>query len=122
MLKNFKPLAVVTAAAMAITGLGITPGFAGTASSTPASVRSAVEKVTPVTDFSSRRRHYGYGRNNAAALGTFLAIAGGVAAVAAARRHRHHYYAYGPYGYGYGAPYAYGGPYGYGPRYYRYGW
>jgi hypothetical protein len=122
MLKHIKPLALVTAAALAVTGFGLTPASAASARGL-----TQAQKAAPITDFSSRARYhnyprYGYHRNNAAALGTFLAIAGSVAAVAAAShyRHRHYGYAYGggPYYGGYG-----GGPYSYygGPGY-RYGW
>jgi hypothetical protein len=112
-----KSLVLLTAAAVAVTGLGIEPGFARPAKSSPAVVSDGGQALMPITDFSARRRYYGgYRRNNAAALGAFLAIAGTAAAIAASRRHRHYYGGYGsPYGY-YGyqpAPY-----YGYyGPRY-----
>jgi hypothetical protein len=115
-----KSIVVLTSAALAITGLGITPGQAASTSKPLAA--TAHPAAAPITDFSSRR--YYRGRNNAAALGAFAAIAGTVAAVAIARRHRHGYgyYPYGGPAYGYAQPYGYGAPYGYyGPRYYR-GW
>ena len=111
-----KSLVVLTATAIACTGLGIMPSRAASAASYPIAVAGNPAAV-PITDFSSRR--YYARRNNAAALGAFAAIAGTVAAVALARRHRHDYgYQYGAPAYGYAQPYGYGAPYGYyGPRY-----
>jgi hypothetical protein len=106
---------------LAFAGFGLTPAVASPAGKSPAATHQG--QLAPITDFSSRSRHRVY-RNNAAALGTFLAIAGTVAAVAAANHHRHHhyyngYYGGGPYSYYGGGPY-YGRPYGYGRSYY--GW
>jgi hypothetical protein len=125
MLKHVKPLALMTAASIAVTGFGLAPAAAAASRATAPHATQAQD--APITEFSSRARHrayrnYGYHRNNAAALGTFLAIAGSVAAVAAASQYRHHHHGYyrAPYGY-YGGPYG-GGPYGYyGGRSY-YGW
>ena len=100
-----KSLAAVTAAAMAVTGLSV-PSFAASPVSKPATATPADTASVPTTDFSSRRRYYGY-NNNAAAIGAMLAIAGTAAAIAASRNRHRHYYGYGP------SPY-YGG-YGYAP-------
>ena len=117
-----KSLAVVTAAAMAVTGLSV-PSFAASAVSKPATVTPVDAASVPTTDFSSRRRTYG--NNNAAAIGAMLAIAGTAAAIAASRnRHRHYGYGPQPYygGYGYRGGYGYGPPPGYYSPGYRYGW
>ena len=115
-----KSLAVLAAAAMAVTGLSV-PSFAASPVSKPATATPADTVSVPTTDFSSRRRYYGY-NNNAAAIGAMLAIAGTAAAIAASRN-RHRHYGYGGYGpspyyggYGYAPPPGYD----YGPR--RYGW
>ena len=60
-----KSLAVVTAAAMAVTGLSV-PSFAASAVSKPATVTPVDAASVPTTDFSSRRRYYG--NNNAAEI------------------------------------------------------
>ena len=99
-----RALAVVTAAAIALTTAGMAPAFAAsktndTASVTPTRVRAAN------TDVSSGRYHRGYGyRNNAAGAAFAAAIIGGIATYAAAREYRkareRSYYGYGePYGY-----------------------
>ncbi|MGZ3409629.1 MAG: hypothetical protein ACXWJW_02725 [Xanthobacteraceae bacterium] len=126
MLTHVKPFALITAAAIAFTSVGLAPAHANPVGNKPTTAQGRDPNAVPVTDFSARRRsygYYGYRRNNAAAIGTFLAIAGGVAAIAAARSYRRHYYG-SPYGYYGGGPYyGYGAPYGYyGPRSYRYGW
>jgi len=114
-----KSIVAVTAAAIAITSIGIAPSRAGSVTSKPPAVSAGDVAGVEITDFTARRRYVGQ-RNNAAALGAFLAVAGTVAAISLARRHRHYNYPYGyGYGYGYGQPVPYYGYYG--PRY-RYGW
>jgi hypothetical protein len=109
-------IVAVTAAAIALTGVGLQPAVAAQSGIHQPQVGSA-------TDFSSRARYYRRGNGNAAALGTFLAIAGTGVAIAASRQRQRDYYGYGyqpSYGYGY-QPYGYAAPgyYGYaGPRYY----
>ncbi|GIK79708.1 MAG: hypothetical protein KJZ73_00380 [Pseudorhodoplanes sp.] len=114
MRSSAKPaIAVVTAAAIALTSFSAVPALA--APRVAKDVQAA--PATETTDFSSRRylRH----RGNAAAAAAIAAIIGGIATYAAAReyrkaRERELQYRYGGYGY----PHYY---YYYGPRrYYRY--
>lgn len=118
-----KAAIALLAGTVVLTGLGLETALA--APKAPPAKTRAVQKQE-ITDFSARRRGYGYYNNNAAAIGTFLAIAGATAAIAASRRHRYRPYAYGGYPGYYGGPryYApqpyYGGPYGYYGRPYRY--
>jgi len=104
-----RAVAVVTAAAIALTVAGVAPAFAAS-NKTAASAN---------TDFSASRYHrgYGYRHNNAAGAAVLAAIVGGIAAYAAAREYRkarEHRYDHGYGGYGYSG-YGYGGP-----GYYRY--
>jgi len=119
--RPFKIACRVTAASIALSGFGVSAFAGAPATPRPSQAQTAQsENAQPTTDFSSRRRHYR--RNDAAAIGAMLAIAGTVAAIAASRhRHRHYYYGYrqAPY---YGGYYGYGRRSYYGPRYYRYGW
>jgi hypothetical protein len=110
-----RAIAVVTAAALALTSFSAMPAQAApeaTSKAQPAQAKTS-------TDFSSHRRRY-Y-RRNAAGAAMMAAIIGGIATYAAAReyrkaREREYQYRYGYYG----APYGY---YGYGPRYrYWHGW
>ena len=97
-------IAVVTAAAFALTSVGVAPAFA--ANKPAPEVQTA--QVSDSTEFSSRRRHYRGHRGNAAGAAAFAAIIGGIATYAAAREYRkaherrynHHYgYGHAPYGY-----------------------
>jgi hypothetical protein len=110
--KTHRAVAVATAAAIALTSVGLSPTVAA---ASPAK-QAQVADNSGSTEFSSRHRRYGHRHGNAAALGAFAAIAGTIATIAIAEQRRrewrrHHQY-YGPYGYPYGAP----APYGY----YRY--
>jgi hypothetical protein len=112
-------IATLSAIAIAITSLGIQPASAAPARGDAIPAAAKAQAVTPLTTQVRVRGRY-YRRNNAAALGVFLGIAGTVAAVAAAQHRRNYYGYYGaPYGY-YGGPGYYGGgPYGYyAPRFY----
>lgn len=105
-----RTIAVVTAAALAITSFGIAPAVAA-----PAAKAKEVQ-VTPageMTDFSSRSRRY---RNRAAGAAVLGAIIGGIATYAAAREYRKARERELQYRYGY-----YGPPRYYAPRhrYYR---
>lgn len=100
-----RAIAVVTAAALALTTYSALPAKAAPEAVTQAKPANAQTS----TEFSSRRRRY-Y-RNNAAAAAAFAAIVGGIATYAAAReyrkaRERELQYRYGYYG---GAPYGYYG-------------
>ena len=109
-IKTNRAIAVVTAAALALTSVGVAPAFAA---SKPAKQLQTAQPAA-ATDFSSHRRRYyrGHHYGNAAA---FAAIVGAVGAYAAAREYRkareRSYYG-NPYGYGYGPHY--------GHRHYRY--
>lgn len=112
--KSNRAVAAVTAAALALTTVGVAPALAA-----PRATKG-VEAAQSAGEFSSRR--YSQARSNAAAAAVFGAIIAGVASYAAAReyrkaREREYQYRYGN---GYGAPYGY-----YAPRPYRggyYGW
>jgi type IV secretory pathway VirB2 component (pilin) len=104
--KRMKAIAVMTAAAIALTCAGHAPAFANAAP-------GAKQASQTSTEFSSRNRGYGYyprHRNDAAAAAIVGAIITGVAAYAAAREYRKARERSYPYGY---APYAQ--PYGYDP-------
>jgi hypothetical protein len=96
-----RAIALVTAAALALTSFSAAP-----ASAAPkAAIQAQTADDLTSTEFSSRkRRHY---RNNAAAAAAFAAIIGGIATYAAAReyrkaRERELQYRYGYYGPHYG--------------------
>jgi len=104
-----RAVAVVTAAAIALTTAGMAPAFAASNTASVKPIETAVN-----TDVSSRGYYRGYGyRNNAAGAAFAAAIIGGIAAYAAAREYRkareRSYYGYG----GYGAPNGYYGGNGY---------
>lgn len=106
-----RAIAVVTAAAIALTSFTAAPALA--APRATGDVQAA--PATETADFSSRR--YRRHRGNAAAAAAIAAIIGGIATYAAAReyrkaRERELRYRYGGYGY----PPDYYGP----RRYYRY--
>jgi hypothetical protein len=82
-------MAAATAAAIALTSLGMT--------ATSAEARSY--------------RHYHRGPGGAVVLGAVAGLFGTIATLAA-RDHYYRHYGYGPY-YGQPAPYGYYGPYGY---------
>ncbi len=111
-IKARSAVAGALAAAIALTSVAIEPARAAVIN---AAVGNNFARSAPYqpTDVSWRHRYYR--RNNAAALATFAAIAGTIAAVAAAH---HHGYGY-PCAYGYCGPPAYPYPY-YQPRYYPY--
>jgi hypothetical protein len=110
MLTNTKrTIAGVTAAALVLTAVGTTPGFAASASKQGPAMQQADVEV------SAARRHRHRGVPPAAALGAFAAIAGTIASVAAAQRYRDDPYRYGYYGGPY--PGYYGGPYAVEPGY-----
>src|SRR5262245_57861687 len=97
-----RAVAVVTAAALALTSVGVAPALAAGKSG----AANAPQTAQTATDFSSHRRYYGHrrGYGNAAA---FAAIVGAIGAYAAAReyrkaRERSYYYGGYPNGYGYG--------------------
>ncbi len=105
--KRMKAMAVVTAAAIALTSASGAPAFAG--------AKPQAKSEMQGTEFSSRNRgpHYGYAprhRNDAAAAAIIGSVIAGVAAYAAAREYRKARerggYGYGPY-----APVPYGNPY-----------
>ncbi len=115
-----RALAVVTAAAIALTTAGVAPAFAASKTANDTASVKPMQVSAANTDISSRRYHRGYRyRNNAAGAAFAAAIIGGIATYAAAREYRKAR----ERSYGYGAPYGYygGGGYGYGGRgYYRY--
>lgn len=108
-----RAVAVVTAAALAVTSFGIAPSFA--ASGAPKDVEKTIQlsQAGETTDFSSRSRRY---RNRAAGAAVLGAIIGGIATYAAAREYRKARERELQYRYGY-----YGNPHYYAPRrhYYR---
>jgi hypothetical protein len=98
------------------------PPTAAASSARPLSTGlSATTPSSTATDFSARRRHRHYYRNNAAGLAIMGGLIGTIAGTIAAERRRDEYYDY--YGrpgyYGYGPGYYAPAPY-YGRRYYRY--
>jgi hypothetical protein len=107
--RTTRAIAVATAAALALTSVGIAPAFA--ASKPAKEVQTA--QPAAATDFSShRRRYYGHRYNNAAVAAAIIGAVGAYAAARHYRKHRDHGY-YAPYS----GPYAYGGGPYYGPRY-----
>lgn len=108
MTRTKRTIAGVTAAALALTAVGVTPGFAGSAPKQVSMKQGDIE-------VSSARRHR-RGPGPAAALGAFAAIAGTIGSIAAAQRYRDYSYGYydAPYAY---APGYYGGPYAVAPSY-----
>src|SRR5690606_11427487 len=104
-IQRSRAMAVVTAAALALTSFSAVPASAAPKAATQAQPA----KAQTSTDFSSRkRRHY---RNNAAAAAAFAAIIGGIATYAAAREYRKARERELQYRYGYyGAPYGYYAP------------
>ncbi len=109
-------IAVGIVTALALTAVDLRPAEA-------AAGKQPQAQSAATLDFSARRRHSRYYRNDRAALQMFGIVAGTIAGIAAAEQSRRYYCrGYGYYGYGGYPPPDYGyGPYygGYGP-YYRY--